>query len=142
MLHEVHQHIVSELHQSSRTDTVFVVSAVLFNLVVLGINWGVASTARQAEQPGGSDFILVVMVLATLLISAFSLRALIAGSQTRTRLVTGLIEMYRDQGVDKYYDPQMLDTYRVRYRLFAAVVSVLAAIAVLVPLVERFSGRA
>ena len=38
MLSDLHQHVVSELQQSSKTDTVFVISAVLFNLVVLGIN--------------------------------------------------------------------------------------------------------
>jgi len=43
MFKEVHEHIVSELQQSARGDTGFVVSAVLFNLVVMGINWGVAS---------------------------------------------------------------------------------------------------
>ncbi len=38
MLREVHEHVVGELQQNARTDTVFVVTAVLFNLVVLGIN--------------------------------------------------------------------------------------------------------
>ena len=38
MLKEVHQHIVQELQQSSKTDTIFVISAILFNLAVLGIN--------------------------------------------------------------------------------------------------------
>nr|MEE4269157.1 hypothetical protein [Candidatus Krumholzibacteria bacterium] len=45
MLKEIHGHIVNELQQNARTDTVFVVAAVLFNLVVMGINWGVASEA-------------------------------------------------------------------------------------------------
>jgi hypothetical protein len=42
MLKEIHGHMVNELQQNAKSDTVFVVSAVLFNLVVLGINWGVA----------------------------------------------------------------------------------------------------
>jgi uncharacterized membrane protein YhaH (DUF805 family) len=141
MLIEVHKHIVSELDQSSRTDTVFVVSAVLFNLVVLGINWGVASNAHDPKgQAGGGDFILAILVLATLIINAFCIRALLAGNQTRTRLVSGLMAMYRDQGVDKYYDPSLLDIYSTRYKLFTAVLGVLAAIAVIVPLVARLSG--
>ena len=48
MLKEIHQHIVQELQQSSKTDTIFVIAAVLFNLTVLGINWGVA-------QPNGRE---------------------------------------------------------------------------------------
>lgn len=140
MLSDLHQHVVSELQQSSRTDTVFVVSAVLFNLVVLGINWGVASASHSAEAHSGNDLILVVLVVATLLINVFSVRALIAGRQTRASLVTGLLAMYKDNGVDKYYDPKLLDTYGARYKLFMAVLAVLAAIAVVVPLLERFSG--
>ncbi len=36
MLTEVHDHIINELGQSSRTDTIFVVTAIIFNLIVLG----------------------------------------------------------------------------------------------------------
>jgi hypothetical protein len=43
MLEHIHNHIVTELQQSAKTDTVFVVTAILFNLIVLSINWGVAS---------------------------------------------------------------------------------------------------
>jgi hypothetical protein len=140
MLREVHQHVVSELQQSSRTDTVFVVSAVLFNLVVLGINWGVASASHDADQGSGNDLILAVLVISTLLINVFSVRALLAGRQTRTRLIAGLLTMYRDQEVDKYYDPSLLDTYGARYKLFIAVLAVLASIAIVVPLLERLTG--
>ena len=34
MLERLHEHMVSEIQQSSRTDTVFVVTAVIFNLVI------------------------------------------------------------------------------------------------------------
>ena len=37
MLGQVHDHIVSELRESSRTDTIFVLTAIVFNLIVLGI---------------------------------------------------------------------------------------------------------
>jgi len=140
MLREVHQHVVSELQQSSRTDTVFVVSAVLFNLIVLGINWGVASASNSAEQGASNDFIFAVLILATLLINVFSVRALVAGRQTRSTLITGLLTMYKDQEVDKYYDPSLLDMYGARYKLFIAVLTVLAAIAIVVPLLERLTG--
>ena len=45
MLHQVHDHIVSELGESSRTDTIFVLTAIIFNLIVLAINFGVATEA-------------------------------------------------------------------------------------------------
>ncbi len=140
MLSDLHKHVVGELQQSSRTDTVFVISAVLFNLVVLGINWGVASASHNAKSTGSNDGILVVMIIATLMINFFSVRALMAGRQTRTRLISGLVDLYRDQGIAKYYDPSLMNIYGARYKLFIAVLAVLAAIAIVVPLLARLTS--
>jgi len=143
MLSDLHSHVVGEIQQSSRTDTIFVVSAVLFNLVVLGINWGVASEANNPNRGGGgggSDWILAVLFVATVLINVFSIRALIAGQGTRTKLINGLIRMYEDNNIAKYYDPTLLDSYGARYKLFVAVLASLAVIAIVVPLLERFLG--
>lgn len=139
MLKEVHDHVVSELQQNSRTDTIFVVVAVLFNLVVLGINWGVASSRPEGRSPQ-NDWILVLLILATVAINILAGRALIAGSQSRKRLLNGLVLMYADHGVDKYYDATLLDTYGTRYRLFLAVLFILAGISIVVPLLERLMG--
>lgn len=137
MLKEIHDHIVAELQQNSKTDTVFGVTAVLLNLVVLGINWGVASSAGSDRGTGASDSIFVVLIIATLLINGFAIKGLLAGKGSRHRLVEGLVAMYKDNGVDKYYDPSMLDTYATRYWLFIAALICLAAIAIVVPLLER-----
>ena len=140
MLREIHEHVVSELQQSSRTDTVFVVTAVLFNLIVLGINWGVASETGNGGGPQ-NDWILAVLIFAAALINFFSVRALLAGRDTRKKLISGLIMMYKDNNVEKYYDASLLDTYQTRYKLFVAVLFSLFAISIVVPLMERFLGR-
>jgi hypothetical protein len=137
MLEHLHRHIISELDQSARTDTVFVVTAVLFNLLVLGINWSVAS-AKQPSNVG--NLILVVLIIITLLINFFVVLALQNGRRTRLTLISGLIQMYKDNGVDKYYDQALLSTYGTRYNLFTAVIICLAGIAVLVPLIQKFLG--
>jgi hypothetical protein len=137
MLEHLHRHIIGELEQSAKTDTVFVVTAVLFNLLVLGINWGVAS-ARQPTTAG--NVILVVLVVVTLLINSFVVLALQNGRRTRLTLIGGVIQMYKDNGVDKYYDPALLGTYGTRYNLFTAVIICLAGIAVFVPLIQKFIG--
>jgi hypothetical protein len=142
MLSDLHGHVMGEIQQSSRTDTVFVVSAVLFNLVVLGINWGVASEANNTSRggTGGNDWILFVLFMGTVIINVFAIRALVAGQSTRTKLIGGLVRMYEDNNIAQYYDPTLLDSYRARYKLFIAVLASLAVIAIVVPLLERLLG--
>ena len=137
MLKEIHGHMVHELQQNARTDTVFVVAAVLFNLVVLGINWGVASEASRGRHSGENDLILGLLIVGTLLINAFAFKALGAGRTTRDRLVTGLRQMYADNDVAKYYSEDLLASYRARYTLFTLMLIVLAVIAIVVPLIAR-----
>lgn len=140
MLKEIHGHIVDELQQNAKTDTVFVVAAVLFNLVVLGINWGVASEAAKGSDAGRNDFILALLILGTVLINLFATRALTAGRKSRERLLTGLKRMYEDNDVAKYYDDDLLGTYRARYTLFMMMLLVLGGLAIVVPLVARAMG--
>ena len=138
MLEQVHDHIVSELGQSSRTDTIFVVTAVLFNLIVLGINSGVAIAAAEEGASTSNDLILAVFILMTLLLNIISVAALIMGRRTRNLLLQGLIAMYHDIDVDKYYDPSLLSSYGTRYILFIGVIAILALTAIVVPLIIRF----
>jgi len=137
MLKEVHEHILSELQQSSRTDTIFVVSAVIFNLVVLGINWGVATPDRNQIHQASDDIILSMLIAATILINIFVVRALLTGRDTRKKLLRGLVGMYKDNNVEKYYDESLLNAYGFRYKLFVAVLLILAVIAIFVPLLMR-----
>jgi len=138
MLEKVHQHIVGELQQGARTDTIFVVTAVVFNLIVLGINSAVAGDA--ASQRGNSstnDLILTVFIVMTLLVNGIATAALYVGKQTRSKLLSGLLTMYRDNDVDKYYDSSLLTNYDRRYLLFTGVMLCLAITAIVVPLIIR-----
>lgn len=139
MLEKVHHHIVSELGQSARTDTIFVVTAVLFNLIVLGINSAVAGeAASNPENASADDVTLIIFIVLAILVNVIAISALIVGKQTRGKLLNGLLGMYRDQEVDKYYDASLLTNYDKRYWLFTGVIVCLAITAVLVPLVIRF----
>ena len=139
MLEQVHDHIVSELGQSSRTDTIFVITAVLFNLIVLGINSGVAISATEEGSSTSNDLILAVFIVMTLLLNIISVAALILGRRTRGLLLSGLVTMYSDNDVDKYYDPSLLSSYGTRYLLFTGVIATLTLTAIVVPLIIRFS---
>lgn len=137
MLEQVHQHIVSELQQSSRTDTIFVVTAVVFNLIVLGINSAVADTAASNGGDAASDIILGVFIAMSLLVNSIAVTALLFGKGTRDRLLNGLLAMYRDNSVDQYYDASLLINYGRRYLLFIGVILCLAITGIVVPLIIR-----
>jgi hypothetical protein len=141
MLEHVHEHIVSELQQSGKTDTVFVVTAVAFNLIVLGVNWTVASSISSPySRSVAAPIIFPVLLAATVAVNVFCVKALRAGKKTRSTLLQGLIAMYQDNGVAKYYDPALVDVYSARYELFTYVIVALALVALVVPTIERIVG--
>jgi len=137
MIKKLHDQITTELGQSSRTDTIFVVTAIVFNLVVLGINSALSDVAAD-ENTLQSNLIFFVFVLVTLLINTASLSALLIGRRTRNKLLSGLIKMYKDNQVDQYYPEDQLKAYGTRYLLFASVIILLGITAIVVPLIIRY----
>ena len=139
MLSQVHDHIVSELNQSARTDTIFVITAVVFNLIVMGINSAVAAEAADsASREATSDIILGVFIAMSLLVNSIAIAALFFGRGTRNKLLKGLLAMYGDNDVAQYYDASLLTNYGRRYMLFVGVILCLAVTGIVVPLVLRF----
>ncbi len=137
MIKKLHDQITTELGQSSRTDTIFVVTAIVFNLVVLGINSALSDTAVDQNNLQ-SNLIFYVFILVTLLINSASLTALLIGRRTRNRLLEGIIRMYKDNKVDQYYPSELLSAYGTRYLLFASVIVLLGITAIVVPLIIRY----
>jgi len=134
MIEHIHKHITSELQQNTRTDTIFILTSILLNLITLAINSGMVEKSRT------NNSMLIVMVLFVVLIVLLNIVVifgLIKGKQTRMKLVTGLLKMYRDKDVDKYYDESLLGNYNIRYNLFILVVTFTGIIAIIVPFVLR-----
>ena len=132
MIQRVHEHITTELQQSTRTDTIFIITAILLNLVVLAINSGIAG--------GDESYTTIVMTLFVALLVVVNLVVifgLLKGKQTRSKLISGLLKMYKDQGVEGYYDASLLSNYNTRYNLFMLVVVFMGLIAIIVPFVIR-----
>lgn len=140
MLSQVHDHLVKELGDSSRTDTIFVLTAIVFNLIVLAINFGVATEAAAEDDAATYDIILAIFIVMTVLLNVVAVAALVLGRWTRRILLGGLVAMYRDNDVDRYYEPTLMSNYGVRYLLFAGVIGTLAVTAILVPLIIRFTN--
>jgi carbon starvation protein CstA len=138
MIGKVHQHIINELQQGSRTDTIFILTAVLFNLIVLAVNSAVAGSAVSDKPNASDDVILFIFIFLIMIVNVVSVRALFTGKNNRMLLTNGLLAMYQDNQVDKYYDSSLLVNYEKRYFSFVIVILCIAFISVAVPLAIRF----
>ena len=133
MIERVHEHIISELGANTRTDTIFVLTAIVLNLITLGINSGIASS----EPSGTNTIVMFTFVALIIVINLVAEIGLLRGRQMRKKLLNGLLKMYKDQGVEGYYDPSMLSDYRTRYNLFMLTVLFTGVVAVVIPFVIR-----
>jgi uncharacterized membrane protein len=134
MIEQVHKQITSELQQNTKTDTIFILAAILLNLITLAVNSGMAEESRKKE----SYLIAMILFVALIVVvNTVVILGLLKGKQTRSKLLNGLIQMYKDEGVDKYYDTSLLTNYNTRYNLFIMVVVFTGLIAMVVPFVIR-----
>ena len=133
MIERVHGHIVTELQQNARTDTIFVLAAIALNLIVLGAN------SITAAMNGGTTTLIVMFtfVALVLVVNVVAEIGLIRGRQMRIKLLNGLLKMYKDQGVEGYYDPSLLSNYNTRYNLFMVAVLFTGLVALIVPFIVR-----
>ena len=134
MIEHVHTHITSELQQNTRTDTIFILTAILLNLIILGINSGMVEQSRKDNSMLAAMILFVVLIV---LVNLVTIIGLLKGKQTRMKLVNGLLRMYKDKEVDRYYDESLLSNYAARYNLFILVVVCTGLVAIVVPFVLR-----
>lgn len=134
MIEHVHKHITSEMQQNTRTDIIFILTAILLNLITLAVNSGMS---EQSRTDNASLIVMFVFVCLIVLVNIVVVIGLLKGRQTREKLLKGLIQMYKDQSVDKYYDTTLLGNYNVRYNLFIMVVMFTGIIATVVPFILR-----
>ena len=146
MKEKIHEQITGELKETTRTDTLVVITAILLNLLILGINSGVAAAIRRyewTEAEGNvyvginTNMILIMLILIALVIviNVVVVRVLSRAKERRAKLTAGLLKMYQEEGMAQYYDPSIEKGYEARYNLFSVVVVSLGVVAILVPLV-------
>ena len=134
MIERVHEHIVAELQQGARTDTIFILTAVLLNLITLAVNSALAEGSRDDVS---LTIVMFVFVALTIVVNLVAIFGLLKGKETRAKLLNGLLRMYKDQGVEGYYDPSLLSNYETRYSLFILAVVFTGLISIVVPFVVR-----
>jgi hypothetical protein len=134
MLEKLHDHITSELQQNARTDTIFILTSIALNLITLAVNSGLVEKSRTESS---TLFVMFAFVGLIIVVNLVVIIGLLKGKQTRVKLVNGLLAMYRDQQIDKYYDSSLLGNYSIRYNLFLLVVIFTGIIATIVPFILR-----
>jgi hypothetical protein len=133
MIERVHEHIVHELGSNSRTDTIFVLTAIFLNLITLGVNSGIASSNGNGTQ----TIVMFTFVALVVVVNFVAEIGLIRGRQMRGKLLNGLLKMYKDQGVEGYYDASLIGDFRTRYNLFMIAVLFTGLIAIIIPFILR-----
>ncbi len=135
MIERVHEHIITELQQNTRTDTIFIITAILLNLVILATNSIMAMAAE--DESVTTTIVMSLFVCLLIVVNLVVIYGLLKGKQTRLKLINGLLKMYKDQGVEGYYDASLLSNYNTRYNLFIIAVVFIGVIAIAVPFVIR-----
>jgi hypothetical protein len=100
--------------------------------LALGINSAVAS---ESDKDATTWIVFFTFVCLVIVVNFVVEIGLLKGKQTRLKLINGLLKMYKDQGVEGYYDASLLSNYNTRYNLFLLVVVFTGLIAIVVPLV-------
>ena len=128
MLEIVHNHIIEEMKLNTRTDSIFVLTSIVLNFMILAINASLASYSDYEKL----DVMLVFVGLAAA-VNIVAEVGLLKGRQNRYRLLSGLLKMYKDQGVEGYYDSSLPGNYNLRYVMFMLVVLLTGIAGILVP---------
>jgi hypothetical protein len=132
MIERVHEHIIEELKTNTRTDTIFILTSIFLNLISLGVNAGVSN-----NRDNNATIIMGVFVALIIVVNIVAEIGLIRGRQTRSKLIAGLLKMYKDNNVEGYYDASLISDYKTRYNLFMLVVLFTGLVALIVPFVLR-----
>ncbi len=127
MIEHVHEHILDEIRTNTKTDTIFVLSSILLNLVTLAVNSAIGSE----DHPNYP--IMAIFTILILVVNTVAIFGLMKGRVTRERLTEGLLRIYIDNGVDGYYDRTLLESYKTRYLLFILVVISTGVVSAVVP---------
>jgi hypothetical protein len=132
MLPQLHHHVLSELDRSARADTVFVFGAVVLDVVSIAANSALAAAGTPTTD--AVFWLFMVGVLFVTVIAAWALRNGASGCEAYH---AALMAMYAKEGVAEYFPAQAMRTGLMRYRLYFALVCILGAIALAVPLIVK-----
>ncbi len=146
MKERIHEQIATELKQAMRADTVTVVITITVSFLLF-----VAASIFAAQSTGSiiggltgfkansinaaNTIIMFVIILATVAIDWYAVSTLLAHKKQRNKLNEGLMKLYKDEGVEQYYDGSIFKGYEKRYDLYAIIIAAVGIVSVITPLV-------
>ena len=132
MKEKLHEHMLNELQVNTKTDRIFILTSIILNFAGMGIN---SIFAMDVDEGIGYTLMFVIIMILIVIINTIAIFGLSKGQQMRNKLLTGIVTMYSDEKVDKYYDKKNLSAYDKRYTLFKIGVLSTGVVAILVPFV-------
>ncbi|GIX06595.1 MAG: hypothetical protein KatS3mg115_0998 [Candidatus Poribacteria bacterium] len=133
MIERLHEHMLQELRQNARNETVFVLLALGMNLLLVSVNSALAGSDSPTDR-----CVFVVLILLAVVINGIALIGLRRGEKIKATLLRGLLRLYTDQGIERYYNSALLSSYSSRYRLYQIGILATGLAGLLIPLIVMF----
>jgi amino acid transporter len=147
--------IGKELKLAAWLDLVALIVALLVTLTFFGLAAataaGTVSSPLDLSSLGGSLFgalgeqnptfnvtptiIMFVSLAVIIIINWYGVKVLLRNKAQRSKINEGLLNLYKDEGIDQYYDGSIYKSYESRYSLFAVILGAVGAISIIVPLI-------
>jgi len=142
MIEGIHKHLLSELDRAGRTDTVFVLAGVCFNLLILFVNWIQASRITNENHNNGQDapFIFALFLLGTIVVTSSCLLMLANRRKICVKLHESLMKIYEETVVSEYMPSDIGKLGNKRFILSFIVVGGTGLLAVLVPFISIWAS--
>jgi hypothetical protein len=99
-----------------------------------GITGGLAGMVTKTFNTTPT-IIMFVCLLAILAIDWCAARMLMSNKKQRAKVNEAMTKLYKDEGMDQYYDGSIFKSYETRYNLFVVIVAAVGALSIIVPLI-------
>ena len=130
----------ADLEQSVQTDKTVSIVAIILNLILLGVNTGIAVAANEPEAALATKLIFFVISAFVVVLNVSVGYALLTGKKRRVKIMERLEKFWEDEGLGKYQDSSVSSGYETRGNLFTIISLSLGAVTLLVSLITYFLG--
>jgi hypothetical protein len=149
MKEKIYEQISKELKLAAQVDMKIVITDIVVSLILFFLAMGFADGTVggvSLSLTGGIShshntlntvptIVMFVLLVVILVMNYYAVKMLVNNQKQRAKLNEGLMKLYKDEGVDQYYDGSIFKGYESRYNLFAIFAGAIGAMGIIVPLV-------